>query len=54
METAAAALPTFGSRVVPVVVVDSVDTAVPLAEALLEGGIDVIEITLRATPASRC
>jgi 2-dehydro-3-deoxyphosphogluconate aldolase/(4S)-4-hydroxy-2-oxoglutarate aldolase len=48
METAAAALPTFASRVVPVVVVESVDTAVPLAEALLEGGIDVIEITLRS------
>jgi 2-dehydro-3-deoxyphosphogluconate aldolase/(4S)-4-hydroxy-2-oxoglutarate aldolase len=48
METAAAPLPTFQSRVVPVVVVDTVADAVPLAEALLEGGIDVIEITLRS------
>jgi 2-dehydro-3-deoxyphosphogluconate aldolase/(4S)-4-hydroxy-2-oxoglutarate aldolase len=48
MQTAAASLPPFTSRVVPVVVIESVDAAVPLAEALLEGGIDVIEITLRS------
>ena len=36
--------------VVPVVVIDSADDAVPLGEALLAGGIDVIEVTLR-TPA---
>jgi 2-dehydro-3-deoxyphosphogluconate aldolase/(4S)-4-hydroxy-2-oxoglutarate aldolase len=40
-------LPEFGSRVVPVVSIESADEALPLAEALLEGGIDVIEITLR-------
>ena len=40
-------LPSFQSRVVPVVSIDSADQAVPLAEALLAGGIDVIEITLR-------
>lgn len=33
--------------VVPVVVIDSADDAVPLGEALLAGGIDVIEVTLR-------
>jgi 2-dehydro-3-deoxyphosphogluconate aldolase/(4S)-4-hydroxy-2-oxoglutarate aldolase len=48
MNTAAAPFPAFASRVVPVVVVESVDEAVALAEALLEGGIDVIEITLRS------
>ena len=40
-------LPVFRSRVVPVVSIDSVEQALPLAEALLEGGIDVIELTLR-------
>lgn len=34
--------------VVPVVVVDSVEQAVPLAQALLRGGIPVIELTLRS------
>jgi len=33
--------------VIPVVVVDSVDQAVPLARALVAGGIGVIEMTLR-------
>lgn len=40
-------LPPFHSRVVPVVALSHVDQAVPLARALLAGGIDVIEITLR-------
>lgn len=39
------------SPVVPVVTIHDADRAVPLAEALLEGGIPVVEITLR-TPAS--
>ncbi|MFM7569207.1 MAG: bifunctional 4-hydroxy-2-oxoglutarate aldolase/2-dehydro-3-deoxy-phosphogluconate aldolase [Betaproteobacteria bacterium] len=39
--------PSFRSRVIPVVSIDSAAQAVPLAEALLAGGIDVIEITLR-------
>jgi 2-dehydro-3-deoxyphosphogluconate aldolase/(4S)-4-hydroxy-2-oxoglutarate aldolase len=39
--------PRFTSRVVPVVVITDVSQAVPLAHALLEGGIDVMEITLR-------
>lgn len=38
------------SPVVPVVVVDDVEHAVPLAQALLRGGLGVVEITLR-TPA---
>jgi 2-dehydro-3-deoxyphosphogluconate aldolase/(4S)-4-hydroxy-2-oxoglutarate aldolase len=37
--------------VVPVLVVDSVDTALPLARALVAGGLSVLEITLR-TPAA--
>lgn len=39
--------PAFQTRVLPVVVVTDVAQAVPLAEALLAGGIDAIEITLR-------
>ncbi len=37
--------------VVAVLVVDEVEDAVPLARALLEGGVDVMELTLR-TPAA--
>ena len=40
-------LPAFRSRVVPVISFDSADDALPVAEALLRGGIDVIEVTLR-------
>lgn len=36
------------SPVIPVVVVDEVEQAVPLAQALLRGGIPVIELTLRS------
>lgn len=39
------------SPVMPVVVLDDADRAVPLARALLRGGIPVIELTLR-TPAA--
>lgn len=38
-------------RVIPVAVIDDAESAVPLAGALLSGGLDVIEIALR-TPAS--
>lgn len=38
-------------RVVPVVVIDDPDAAVPLAETLLDAGIGVIEITLRTADA---
>jgi 2-dehydro-3-deoxyphosphogluconate aldolase / (4S)-4-hydroxy-2-oxoglutarate aldolase len=43
--------PAFVSRVVPVIVIHDVAHAVPLAHALLEGGIDVMEITLRSDAA---
>jgi 2-dehydro-3-deoxyphosphogluconate aldolase/(4S)-4-hydroxy-2-oxoglutarate aldolase len=33
--------------VIPVMVIDRLDDALPLAEALIEGGLDVLEITLR-------
>ena len=40
-----------GSRVIPVVVTDDIDSAVPLAECLYEAGIGTIEITLRTDAA---
>jgi 2-dehydro-3-deoxyphosphogluconate aldolase/(4S)-4-hydroxy-2-oxoglutarate aldolase len=43
--------PRFSSRVVPVIVLTDAKQAVPLAHALLEGGIDVMEITLRSDVA---
>jgi 2-dehydro-3-deoxyphosphogluconate aldolase/(4S)-4-hydroxy-2-oxoglutarate aldolase len=39
------------SPVIPVIVIDEVDHAVPLAEALVAGGLRVLEVTLR-TPAA--
>ena len=39
------------SRVVPVVTIDDAEQAVPIARALLAGGIDSIEITLRTDAA---
>jgi 2-dehydro-3-deoxyphosphogluconate aldolase/(4S)-4-hydroxy-2-oxoglutarate aldolase len=36
---------------IPVVVIDGADAAVPLAKALITGGIRVIEVTLRTTTA---
>ena len=39
------------SRVVPVVTIDDADQAVPIARALLAGGIGSIEITLRTDAA---
>ncbi|BCU79443.1 bifunctional 4-hydroxy-2-oxoglutarate aldolase/2-dehydro-3-deoxy-phosphogluconate aldolase [Luteolibacter sp. LG18] len=41
----------LAKRVVPVVVLDRVDDALPLAEALLAGGLDIMEVTFR-TPAA--
>lgn len=49
--TTPADLPRFRSRVIPVVAVRDPAEAVAIAGALLAGGIDVIEITLR-TPAA--
>lgn len=39
------------SPVIPVVVIEDADDAVPLAEALVAGGVKVIEITLRSDAA---
>jgi 2-dehydro-3-deoxyphosphogluconate aldolase/(4S)-4-hydroxy-2-oxoglutarate aldolase len=36
-----------GSRIIPVYTPGSVDEAVAVAQALLRGGIDAIEVTLR-------
>ena len=44
----------FKTKILPVVVLTHVDQAVPLAHALLEGGIDAIEITLRHASAIKC
>ncbi len=49
--TPIAALPRFTSRILPVVVIGDPAQAVPMAEALLAGGIDVIEVTLRSAHA---
>ncbi len=38
--------------VVPVIAIDSVDAALPLSDALLEGGLPVIEITFRTEAAA--
>jgi 2-dehydro-3-deoxyphosphogluconate aldolase / (4S)-4-hydroxy-2-oxoglutarate aldolase len=42
------------SPVMPVIVLDRVDGAVPLAEALVGGGIRVLEITMRTSAALDC
>lgn len=39
------------SPIVPVIAIDKVEDALPLAKALLEGGINVMEITLRTEAA---
>jgi 2-dehydro-3-deoxyphosphogluconate aldolase/(4S)-4-hydroxy-2-oxoglutarate aldolase len=39
------------SPVIPVLTIDSADTAVPLARALLDGGLRVLEVTLRTEAA---
>jgi 2-dehydro-3-deoxyphosphogluconate aldolase/(4S)-4-hydroxy-2-oxoglutarate aldolase len=38
--------------VIPVIVIEKADDAEPLAEALLEGGMDVVEITFRTSAAT--
>jgi 2-dehydro-3-deoxyphosphogluconate aldolase / (4S)-4-hydroxy-2-oxoglutarate aldolase len=45
-----AELATFGP-VIPVIVVDRVEQAVPMARALVEGGVRVLEVTLRTAVA---
>ena len=42
------------SPIIPVIALESVDDALPLAEALLEGGIAVMEITLRTEAGLGC
>lgn len=42
------------SPIVPVVAIEKVEDALPLAQALLEGDIDIMEITLRTTCALEC
>ncbi len=37
--------------VIPVIVIDELDTAVPLARALVDGGLKVLEVTLRTRAA---
>ena len=39
--------------VIPVIVIDRVDDAVPMARALVDGGVRVLEITLRTPVALR-
>ena len=41
-------------RVVPVVVIEQVADAIPLAQALLAGGLTVVEITFRTPAAADC
>lgn len=41
----------LAKRIVPVVVLDKVESAEPLAEALLAGGLDIMEITFRTAAA---
>ena len=42
------------SPVMPVIVLDRVDDAIPLAEALVSGGIRVLEVTMRTPAAIEC
>jgi 2-dehydro-3-deoxyphosphogluconate aldolase / (4S)-4-hydroxy-2-oxoglutarate aldolase len=42
------------AAVIPVIVLDDVAQAVPLARALVEGGIRMLEVTLRTPAALRC
>ena len=41
-------------RIVPIAVIDRADDALHIAEALLAGGLDVIEVTLRTPEAETC
>ncbi|MDO9313069.1 MAG: bifunctional 4-hydroxy-2-oxoglutarate aldolase/2-dehydro-3-deoxy-phosphogluconate aldolase [Burkholderiaceae bacterium] len=46
-------LATFGP-VIPVIVIHRVEDAVPLAQALVDGGVRVLEVTLRTPVALKC
>jgi 2-dehydro-3-deoxyphosphogluconate aldolase/(4S)-4-hydroxy-2-oxoglutarate aldolase len=41
----------LAKRLIPVIILDSVESAEPLAEALLAGGLDIMEITFRTAAA---
>ncbi|NWK54712.1 bifunctional 4-hydroxy-2-oxoglutarate aldolase/2-dehydro-3-deoxy-phosphogluconate aldolase [Verrucomicrobiaceae bacterium N1E253] len=41
-------------RIVPVVVLDSVESASPLADALVSGGLPIAEVTFRTPVAAQC
>ncbi len=43
----------FQRRIIPIAVVDRPEDAVPLAEAVLAGGLDLLEITFRTADAPR-
>lgn len=43
-----------GQKVIPVIVLDNADDAVPLAKALVAGGLPAIEITMRTSAALEC
>lgn len=43
-----------GNRLIPVVIIERVEDTAPLCEAILEGGLDVVEITLRTQTALAC
>ena len=40
------------SPIIPVIVIDNVKDAKPLANALLEGGLNIIEVTFRTAAAA--
>jgi 2-dehydro-3-deoxyphosphogluconate aldolase / (4S)-4-hydroxy-2-oxoglutarate aldolase len=40
--------------VIPVIVINRLEDAVPLAQALVDGGVKVLEITLRTPIALQC
>jgi 2-dehydro-3-deoxyphosphogluconate aldolase/(4S)-4-hydroxy-2-oxoglutarate aldolase len=46
-------LATYGP-VIPVIVLDRIEDAVPMAQALVAGGVRVLEVTLRTPVALRC
>jgi 2-dehydro-3-deoxyphosphogluconate aldolase / (4S)-4-hydroxy-2-oxoglutarate aldolase len=46
-------LASFGP-VIPVIVIQDLDDAVPMARALVDGGVKVLEVTLRTPVALRC
>ena len=43
----------LAKRIVPVIVLDSVESAEPLAAALLAGGLDIMEVTFRTAAAEK-